>query len=89
MEMLAVLEPPVVEVSLDEAMAVRGVESARSVALPVAIPVERPSESAVFDEDAALDKALKAVEGEQYLRQVRLEVDVAMLGFCVNPFDPR
>jgi hypothetical protein len=63
-----------------------------TVVLPgaaVATPRERLSESTDLDEDAALGKALKAVEREQYLQQVGLEMDIAMVGFCVNPFDPR
>ena len=40
-------------------------------------------------EDDRLNAALQAVEREQYLRQVKLETDVALFGYYADPFSGR
>ena len=42
---------------------------------------------ASVSEDASLEKALRAVERERYLQEVRREVAVALVGFYVDPFN--
>jgi hypothetical protein len=68
-----------------------GVEAVAPVAPALPAPAEKVRERPGVDvsEDAALDKALKAVEREQYLRQVKLETDVSMFGYSIDPFSGR
>ena len=40
-----------------------------------------------LDEDAQLEKALRAVERDRYLAEHRRVADVLLAGFSLNPFD--
>jgi hypothetical protein len=91
MENLAVLEKTARLVQPVEVLAIAEIESVAPAvpALPVPAEKTRGRSAAAASEDVALEKALKAVEREQYLSQVKLETDVALFAYCIDPFSGR